>query len=106
MIAFYHGAIQFADALYAFVRIGVIADHVAQAHKVGASTLPRVRQDCFERFEVRVNITEDCKTHLQHELNLKELQRYNGMHGRRNNLTPERRREWRFNSESLRERAI
>ena len=63
MIALYHGAIQFAYAFDAFARVGVITDYVAQAHKMRAPAFPRVRQYCFERFEIRVDVTKNCKTH-------------------------------------------
>jgi hypothetical protein len=65
VIAFHHGTIQFADAFDAFSRICVVTDHVAQAQEMGASTLARVCQYRFERFEISVDITQNCETHYQ-----------------------------------------
>jgi hypothetical protein len=65
VIAFYHGTIQFADAFDAFSWICIITDHVAQAQKTTASTLARVCQYRFERFEISVDITQDSETHYQ-----------------------------------------
>ena len=63
VIAFYHWAIQFAHAFDAFTRIGIITDYVAQAYEVRASACARVRQHCFERFKISVDITENCDAH-------------------------------------------
>ena len=63
VIAFHDGTIQFANAFHAFSRIRVVTDHVAQAHKMRAFALARVGQHGFERFEIGVDITENCETH-------------------------------------------
>ena len=63
MIALYHGTIQFADTFNAFCGARVITNNIAQTDKMRASTLARVSQNRFERFEVSVNITQNCKTH-------------------------------------------
>jgi hypothetical protein len=43
MIAFYDGTIHFPNALYTLMRVGVVTDHIAQANKVRAPALVRVR---------------------------------------------------------------
>jgi hypothetical protein len=65
VIAFYHSAIEFADTFDTFSRICVVTDHVAQAQEMGASTRARISQYRFERFEISVDITQNCETHYQ-----------------------------------------
>jgi hypothetical protein len=65
VIAFHHGAIQFANAFNAFLRVSVITDHVTQTQKMSASTLARISQNCFKRLEISVDIAQNCKTHYQ-----------------------------------------
>src|SRR5206468_7734307 len=63
VVAFHNWTIHFEDALDAFMRVGVITDHVAQTNKVRALTLVRVRQHGLERLEIGLDITENCETH-------------------------------------------
>jgi len=63
VVAFDDGAVHFAHALDALMRVGVVTDHVAQTNKVCALALARVLQHGFERLEVGMNVTEDRETH-------------------------------------------
>src|SRR5262249_33604758 len=63
VIAFYHGAIQFADKIQAFSRVGVITDHVSQTNKVRPSAVACIRENCFERFKISMDITQNCEAH-------------------------------------------
>ena len=66
VIAFYYRAIQVANTFDAFTRICVVTDHVAKADKVRASAFTRVRHYGFERFEIRMDVTENCEPHDEH----------------------------------------
>jgi hypothetical protein len=63
VIAFYDRAIKLADKLDAFTRICVVTDNIAKADKVRASALTRVSHHGFERFKIRMNVTENCEPH-------------------------------------------
>jgi hypothetical protein len=63
VVAFHHRAIELADKLDAFTRVCVVTDDVAQTDEVRASALTRVRHHGFKRFEIGMNVTENCKPH-------------------------------------------
>ena len=63
MVTLDHGAFHFLHDLDAFVRVGVVADDIAQANKMRAVMRMRIREDGFRRFEISVEITEDGETH-------------------------------------------
>ena len=63
MIAFHDRAIQFANPFHTLVRVRIVADHIAKADKMRAIALARIGQNRFERLEVGVNVTKNCKTH-------------------------------------------
>jgi hypothetical protein len=63
VIAFYDRAIELSHDLDTFVRIGVVADDVAETDEVGAFLLMRVFEDGFGRLEIGVEITENGEAH-------------------------------------------
>jgi hypothetical protein len=68
VVPFYNWTIQLSDTLHALSRTGVVTDHVAQAHEVGASPFAGIRQHRFERLEIGMYITKDCETHYNPQL--------------------------------------
>ena len=50
VVSLNHWAAEFADDLHAFVGIGVVADHVADADVMRAAAIPRVGQNGLQRF--------------------------------------------------------
>ena len=63
VVAFYGGAIQFANTFQTLIWIRVVPDHVAQTNKMRALALVRIGKDSFERLQVGVDVTENCETH-------------------------------------------
>jgi hypothetical protein len=63
VVTFHHRAIELADKLDAFTWIRVVTDDIAQTNEVRASALMRVRHHGFKRFEIGMNVTENCKPH-------------------------------------------
>ena len=63
VISLHAGAIQLAHDLDALMRIGVVADEIAQANEMRAFLFARIVQDRFGRLEIGVEITEDGEAH-------------------------------------------
>ena len=65
MIAFDDGQSSCAHDLDAFMRIGVVADEIAEANEVRALLFVRVGEDGFGRLEIGVEIAEDGEAHVR-----------------------------------------
>jgi len=65
VIAFYQRAIQFWDTTQAFSWVGIVTNDVSQTDKLRASAFARIREYRVERFEISMDITQDCQTHDQ-----------------------------------------
>ena len=63
VVAFDGRTIHIANDVYAFVRIGVVTDHVAQADVMRAIVLLGVGCDRFESLEVGVDVAKNGKAH-------------------------------------------
>jgi hypothetical protein len=64
VISFYGWAIQIAHNVEALMRVGVVADDVAQTNEMRAVMFTGVCYHCLERLQVRVHIAENGKPHL------------------------------------------
>ena len=70
VVALDDGHVHLADDVQAFLGIGVVADHVAQAGVMGALLLLDVLQNDLERLKVGVYVGYNCKLHVSFYLTI------------------------------------
>ena len=63
MVSLYAGNVHLADDVQAFLGVGVVADHVAQAGVMRALLVFDVLQNHLERLQIGVNVGYDGKLH-------------------------------------------
>ncbi len=63
MIPFHGRAIHLPDAVQASHRIGVVANHIAQADIIHDTLPHRISKNRFESLKVRVYVTKNCSPH-------------------------------------------
>jgi hypothetical protein len=69
-----HGAIHFLDDLDALMRVGVVADDIAEAYIVSAFPFAGIGEHRLSGLQIGVEIAQYCKAHDGGGM-LKELQR-------------------------------
>ena len=55
--------VQLADCLDALLRVGVVADNIAHANKMGAHMGLSVGEDNFQGVKVGMDIAKNCEAH-------------------------------------------
>ena len=63
MVALHHRAVEPAHDVETLVRVGVVADHVAEADEVRAAVGAGVVEDGVERLQVGVNVSKEGEAH-------------------------------------------
>ena len=64
VVAFDDGTFQAADDFQALMRIRVVTDDVAETNEGRASVRARVSHDSLQRFQIRMDVAENRKTHV------------------------------------------
>ena len=63
MVALDHRTVELADCLDALLRVGVVADNIAHANKMGAHMGLSVGEDNFQGMKVGMDIAKNCEAH-------------------------------------------
>ena len=63
VVALDDGTVQLADCLDALLRVGVVANNIAHANKMGAHMGLSVGEDNFQGMKVGMDIAKNCEAH-------------------------------------------
>ena len=63
VISLHDRALEIADDFHAFVRVGIVADHVAEAGVMRDVVRARVGEDGLQGFQIGMNVSKNSKTH-------------------------------------------